>query len=71
MSFNFDMTLGELLENEKAVAVLTKYLDPELINHPMLSQIKHMTVNQLRPHAEGMVPDEMFEQIEKDLNELE
>ena len=71
MAFNFDMTLGELIANERAVEVIAKYLDRELLDHPGLDSIKHMTINQLKPHADFVVTPEFWEKIELELNELE
>ena len=70
MAFNFDMTLGELLEHKAAMEVLKKHLGEEILQHDMLDSVKHMTINQIRPYSDYVVTPELFAAIEAELNAL-
>jgi beta-galactosidase len=66
-----DDPLSRLLANEKALAVLNKYL-PELIGNPMLNQIKSMSIRKLASMGNAdMLPPDKVQVIEEALKSLE
>jgi hypothetical protein len=66
---NIGWTIGELLENEKAAAVLEKHL-PGIADHPARPQFEGMTLEQVAPLSEGQVTQEMIDAIDADLKAL-
>jgi hypothetical protein len=66
---NIGWTIGELLENEKAAAVLEKHL-PGLGDHPARPQFEGMTLEAVAPYSEGAVTQEIIDAIDADLKAL-
>jgi beta-galactosidase len=66
-----DTPLSELLDNEKAIAILKQHL-PELMGNPMLNQIKSMSIRKLASmeNADMLPPDKVLI-IEEELKSLE
>ncbi|MFI3253049.1 MAG: hypothetical protein R3Y63_01740 [Eubacteriales bacterium] len=63
---NGHITLGALLQNPQAKAILMKNF-PKAMANPLLSMAKNMTLNQLVAKAGGKISPQ---EIEKTLSEL-
>ena len=65
MAFSSQSTLGDLLDNAGTKAVLAQYL-PEMINNPMISQGRGMTLASLAQFVPQLSPD-LIAKIDADL----
>lgn len=66
---NIGWTIGELLENEKAAAVLEKHV-PGISDHPARPQFEGMTLEEVAPLSNGELTQEMIDAIDADLKAL-
>ena len=62
-------TIGELLENEKAAAVLDKHL-PGVADHPARPQFEGMTLEEVAPLSDGAITQDIIDAIDTDLKAL-
>jgi hypothetical protein len=70
MAFTLDTTLGALLDNPQAKAVLDQYA-PGVSDHPMIAMVKGMSLNMLvaMPQAAQMgITKEKVQQILDEVN---
>ena len=67
--FSFESTMGEMLDHEKAYALLEQYL-PEIINNPMLSMAKGMKFSQMLQYSPDMLEPEKLKAFETDLKKI-
>lgn len=63
---SLDLTIEQLLANEKTKAVLDARI-PGLSSHPMLDQFKAMSLKQLQPMSGGQLTEAMLEAVAADL----
>ena len=63
---SLDLPIEQLLADEKIKAVIDARI-PGLSNHPMLDQFKMMSLKQLQPMANGLLTDEMLQNVAADL----
>ena len=66
---NLNITVGELLQNPKAKAVLAREF-PTLINTPIVKLYRQMPLRQVMQYAKGKVPQEKIQRIIKELEEI-
>ena len=59
-----DLPLGELLKNEKAVAVLRRILGP-MLDGPMHESMKGMSLKKLTAMGGQTIPQEVVAELEK------
>ena len=69
MALTIDSTLGELLANEEAKAILEKHV-PGLATHPQLAMAKGFALKAIAPMSQGMLPKEKLDAITEDLAKL-
>jgi NAD(P)-dependent dehydrogenase (short-subunit alcohol dehydrogenase family) len=70
MAFNENSTLGDLLTNEAAVAVLEKHL-PGISTNPMAGMGKRLTLKQLADIPQANIPQELINAVVADLTGIE
>lgn len=63
------ITLGEVLSNPKAKALMQKEL-PELADSPLLLFARNMTVAQILQMTKGKIPEEKVTRLLEQLKEL-
>ena len=61
-----DSTIGDLLDNPAAKAVLTKHL-PALVGNAQIEMARSMTLKQIQPMAGDLLSDEVLAKIDMDL----
>jgi len=61
-----NMTIGEILNNKQAVAVLKKYI-PEVMKSPMLGLAKNLKAEQVIQAAGGYLPAAKLQQMLKEV----
>lgn len=66
---NFNITVDELLENQKAKAILSREF-PTLINSPMVKLYKNLSLKKVLSYAKGNVPEEKLQRIIKELENI-
>ncbi|WP_298123575.1 hypothetical protein [Brevundimonas sp.] len=66
---NIGWTIGELLENEEAAAVLEKHL-PGVADHPARPNFEGMTLEEVAPLSDGAVTQDIIDAIDADLKAL-
>jgi hypothetical protein len=64
-----DTSVGDLLDDPAAKAVLTKYL-PQMVSSPQIDMARGMTLRQMQPYAADMVTDDVLAKIDADLAKL-
>ena len=64
-----DTSLGTLLDNAAAKAVLAKYI-PDMIANEQIQMARGMTLQQLQPYASGELTDEKLASIDGELKAL-
>ena len=69
MALTIDSTLGELLGDEKAKAILEKHI-PDISSHPQLAMAKGFTLKAIAPMSGGMLTQDKLDAIAKDLAEI-
>ena len=66
---SIDSSLGALLADDKATAVLEKHI-PGISSNPQWDQAKAVNLKTLAPMTQGMITDAMVEAIAEDLSKL-
>ena len=61
-----DTTIGDLLDNPAAKAVLEKHL-PALVGNAQIEMARGMTLKQIQPMAGDMLSDELLAKVDLDL----
>ncbi len=61
-----DTTIGDLLDNPAAKAVLAKHV-PALVGNAQIEMARSMTLKQIQPMAGDMLSDELLTKIDLDL----
>lgn len=61
-----DTTIGDLLDNPAAKAVLEKHL-PALVGNAQIEMARSMTLKQIQPMAGEMLSDELLAKVDIDL----
>ncbi len=64
-----DTTLGTLLDDPAAKAVLAKYI-PDIINNPQVDRARVITLKQMQTYVPDSVPDAVLAKIDTDLAAL-
>ena len=59
---NYEITIGEVLQNPKARALMEKEL-PQFMNHPLLPFLKNTTLREAVNHSPGRVPPEKVKEL--------
>lgn len=59
-------TIGELMDNASAKAVLMKHI-PEMISNPQMEMARPMTLKQIQPYSGEALSDETLAKIDVDL----
>ena len=66
MALSVDSTLGDILADEKAKAVLEKHM-PGVSTHPQLAMAKGMTLKQIAGMSQGQISQATIDAINTDL----
>ena len=66
MALTIDSTLGELLADEKATAILENHL-PGISTNPQVAMGKSFSLKAIAPMSGGMITQEMIDAIANDL----
>jgi hypothetical protein len=66
MALTIDSTLGELLADEKATAILEKHM-PGISTNPQVAMGKGFSLKAIAPMSGGMITQEMLDGIANDL----
>jgi hypothetical protein len=66
--YTVESTLGDLLDNPQAHAILAKYL-PDLLSNPQLDQGRSLTLHSLQQYMPTLT-DDMLKQIGDDLSKV-
>jgi hypothetical protein len=66
--YTVDSTVGELLDNPQAHAILAKYL-PDVVSSPQIDQGRGMTLKSLQQYLPNL-SDEMLKQIGDELAKI-
>ena len=61
-----DTTVGTLLDDPAAKAVVSKYL-PDIINNPQVERARGITLKQMQTYVPDAVPDAVLAKIDADL----
>ncbi len=69
MAFTGDSTLGDILDDEAAKAVIEKHM-PGLSNHPQIDMGRSMTLTAVAGFAEAGISAEVLASIIEDLSKL-
>ena len=64
-----DTTVGTLLDDPAAKAVVAKYL-PDIINNPQVERARGITLKQMQTYVPDSVPDAVLAKIDADLAAL-
>lgn len=62
-------TMGDLLDNPAAKAVLEKHL-PDLVSNPQMAMARALTLKQIQGYAGDAVSDEVLAKIDADLAQI-
>lgn len=62
-------TMGDLLDNPAAKAVLEKHL-PDLVSNPQMPMARALTLKQIQGYAGDAVSDEVLAKIDADLAQI-
>ena len=68
--FTIETPIEKLMTDEKAREVVLETL-PDLDKSPYYGQIKGMSLKAVQPYSQGMITDEMLEEISAGLAELD
>jgi hypothetical protein len=68
--FSIDTTIGKLLENEAARAILERHLPAAMLNHPDFEKAMAASVRQIAPYAPQILTEEKLQAIDEDLTQL-
>ena len=68
-AFTIDTPIEALMADDRAKAVLAKYLPP-IDQHPAYDQFKALSLKALAPFSQGLITDEMLGKIEADLTAI-
>ena len=66
MALTIDSTLGELLADEKATAILEKHM-PGISTNPQIAMGKSFSLKAIAPMSGGQITQEMLDAIANDL----
>ena len=69
MAFTLETTLGELLDNPQAKALLDQQL-PGLSTNPLAAMAKGMSLKAIAPMAKGMITPDKLKSIEDELKKI-
>ena len=69
MALSIDSTIGELLADEKAKAVLEKHL-PGISTNAQIDMAKGMSLKAIAPMSQGAITDVIVSAIAEDLSKL-
>ena len=69
MALSIDSTLGDILGDEKAKAVLEKHM-PGISTHPQLAMAKGMTLKQIAAMSQGQIGQALLDAINEDLGKI-
>jgi hypothetical protein len=61
-----DSTVGDLLDNPAAMAILVKHL-PDVVNGEGIERARGMTLQAIQPFSQGKITDEQLAAVDKDL----
>jgi hypothetical protein len=64
-----DSTIGDLLDNPAAKAVLEKHL-PQIVSNPQMSMVRALTLKQIQGYAGDAVSDEALAKVDADLAKI-
>lgn len=64
-----DTTVGTLLDDPAAKAVVAKYI-PDIINNPQVERARGITLKQMQTYVPDAVPDAVLARIDADLAAL-
>jgi hypothetical protein len=70
VAFNASSTVREVIENDRARAVLEKHL-PGASNHPLLPQAWYMTLREVSMYPESGMAADKYQAILDDLAEID
>ena len=70
MNFSKKTTVGEVLNDEKAKAVLVKHFGEGVLFHPMLSVAKPMSLEKVTQLSNGEISQRKLEAVVADLEAL-
>ena len=70
MAFTGDSTINDILANEKAKAVVEKYV-PGFTTHPQLAMVKSMSLKAVALFPEANISPDKLAAIIKDLSKIE
>jgi beta-glucosidase len=68
--FHGGSTLGQILENEAARAVLERFL-PEVVNNPQVKEVSWVSLDRLSMTFMDILPPEKLKEIESELEKIE
>ena len=69
MALSIDSTIGELLADEKAKAILDSHL-PGFSTNPQIEPAKGMSLKAIAPMSQGAITDALVAAIADDLGKL-
>jgi hypothetical protein len=64
-----DTSLGDMLDDPAAKAILVKYL-PQMVANPQIDMARGMTLKQMQSYAADQITDAKLAQIDADLAKL-
>ena len=70
MAFTGDSTINDILANEKAKAVVEKYI-PGFTTHPELAMVKNMSLKAVALFPEANISSDKLAAIIEDLSKIE
>jgi len=70
MAFTGDSTINDILANEKAKAVVEKYV-PGFSTHPQLSMVKYTSLKAVAAFPEANISSDKLAAIIEDLSKIE
>ena len=69
MALSTNSTLGTILDDEKAKAVLDEHA-PGVSTHPQKDQAVGMSLRAIAPYAQGLLTDEILKVLDEELGKL-
>ena len=70
MAISSKSTLGEILEDERAVAIIDEYM-PGFVSNPELDPVKTMKLKTLLKFPQVSIPKDQVKEIIKRIDELD
>ena len=70
MAISSKSTLGEILEDERAVAIIDEYM-PGFVSNPELGPVKDMKLKTLLKFPQVSIPRDQVKEIIKRIDELD